>query len=463
MGADVAARRGWWGREAGAVRRGGHGAAHRGGRAARARLVALGAAAALVLGAGPAGAELDDEVARLERAWQGAGFAVKRARPFFLEQGASRSLGAAAGALREAGAGGCATMVVLAVRGADFALALPGGLLPDGRPTGRRPERSLAGMVSVTRCGAERRELAHAAVEMRSMRGAFEVVIAEGAGPPPSAREALLERAVPPSRSLIDPGRARTGEGLEARLRWAEERARRDGAVASERRSIAPSDDGAGRALVPLVPGCHRLELFAEQGLGEPVADVDAELRDATNNRALARDRSDTPDAHLEACVGETTVGLVRYSGAPGRAPLALTDARWPLPSGLPRATARARAGMARAFASRRVPDPGAPPLATLVGTSGTTYAHLELEAGSCYVAAVAVAQGEPRSLGLSVRGPGVLAGDDALHGAEGASAAFCAPHPGRAQVAVEARGSGLAWTLALWRVAAFEPNGVLP
>jgi hypothetical protein len=118
---------------------------------------------------------------------------------------------------------------------------------------------------------------------------------------------------------------------------------------------------------------------------------------------------------------------------------------------------------MARALAARRVPDPAGPPSTMLLGASGTTYAHLELEPGACYVAAAAVAQGESRALGLSVRGPGVLAGDDAVHGAEGASVAFCAPHPGRAQVAVEARGSGLAWALAVWHVAAVAPGGGAP
>ncbi|HEU4410684.1 MAG TPA: hypothetical protein VFS43_35850 [Polyangiaceae bacterium] len=426
------------------------------------------AAAALAVGPSPAAAELDDEALRLERAWRAAGFEVKRGAPLFLEQGATRLLPAglwrAAGPGREEGAGACATVAALAVRGADFSVTLPTDLLPSGRPAGRRAERALAGLVTLTRCGAERQELAHAAVEMRSPRGAVEVLVAEGAGPPPPARDTLLERSVPLPRALVDPGRARTSEGLDARLRWAEERARRDGAAASERREIDPSDDGAGRALVPLSAGCHRLELFAAQGPNESVADVDADVRDAATNRMLARDRSDTPDAHLEACVGEATTALVRFSGAPGRAPLTLLDARWPLPKGLPEAApARARAGMARALAARRVPDPGGPPLATLLGASGATHAHLELEPGGCYVAAVAVAQGEARSLGLAVRGPGFVAGDDALHGADGASAAFCARHPGRAQVTVEARGSGFAWMLALWQVASAPPKGVSP
>lgn len=423
----------------------------------------LGLALAIASGAGPAAAELDDEATRLERAWRGAGFAVRRATPFFLEQGSLRSLG---GVLRREAAtsASCVTLAVLAVRGTDFSLVLPTGILPDGRPAGRRPERALAGLSSTTRCGAERVELLHAAVEMRSTRGTIEVIVAEGVGAPPPARDALLERSVPQARSLIDPGRARTGEGLDARLRWAEDRSRRDGAFASERRAIEPADDGAGRVLVPIVPGCHRLELFAELGSHESVTDVDAELRDATNNRTLARDRSDTPDAHLEACVADPTVALLRYSGAPPNAPLTLLDARWPLPKGLPAVVpARARAGMARALVARRVPDPGVSPLVTLFGASGTTYQYLEIEPGACYVAAVAVAQGESRSLGMAVRGPGLLAGDDAVHGAEGASVAFCAPHAGVAQVAVDARGSALAWALSIWQVASLLPKEGAP
>lgn len=423
---------------------------------------AAGVLAALALGPSSAAAELEDEVVRLERAWRGAGFEVRRPPPLFLEQSSTRLLGAGLG--RASSTAACTTVAILGVRGADFSLTLPGDPLPNGRPAGRRAERSLAGLVTLTRCGAERHELAQAAIEMRSSRGALEVIVAEGAGPPPPAREALLERSVPLPRALVDPGRAKASEGLDTRLRWAEERARRDGATASERREVEPSDDGAGRTLVPLAAGCHRLELFAAQGPNDSVADVDADLRDATTNRVLARDRSDTPDAHLETCVGETTTALLRFSGAPGQAALALLDARWPLPKGLPEAApTRAKAGMARALTTRRVPDPGGPPIATLLGSSGATYAHLELEPGGCYVAAVAVAQGEARSLGLSVRGPGFVAGDDALHGAEGASAAFCAPHPGRAQVTVEARGSGFGWMLALWRVASATPTGGLP
>jgi hypothetical protein len=418
-----------------------------------------GLGAALALGSARA-AELEDEVGRLERSWRSAGFVVRRGAPFHLEQGSSRTLSASLLG-RESAEHPCATVAVLAVRGTDFALTLPADPLPDGRPGGRRAERALAGLASLTRCGAERRELARVAVEMRAPRGTFEVVVAEGAGPPPAAREALPERSVPAHRSLVDPGRARSGEGIDARMRWAEERAKRDGAATTERRAIDPGDDGAGQTLVRLTPGCHRLELFAGQGPNGSVADVDADLRDAATNRVLARDRSDTPDAHLEACFGEPALALLRYGGAPDRAPLSLLDAQWPLPKGLPsKAPARARGGMARALAARRVPDPGAPPIVTMLGASGTTYTHLELEPGACYVGAVSAAQGEPRSLGVSARGPGVLAGDDALHGADGASIAFCAQAPGRAQVAVEARGSGLAWVLALWHVASITPPG---
>jgi hypothetical protein len=43
--------------------------------------------------------------------------------------------------------------------------------------------------------------------------------------------------------------------------------------------------------------GCHRFDVMAELGDGQPGLDVDAELRDADTGQKLARDRGETPDA----------------------------------------------------------------------------------------------------------------------------------------------------------------------
>jgi hypothetical protein len=390
--------------------------------------------------------------------WRQAGLDVRREPPMFVEQGKLRRL-RLSGDEAALDAAGCTTVAVIAPRGVDFVIRLSTG----GGERPGRPERSSAGLVTVVRCGASRGQLASLLLELRSTRAAVEVVVARGTAEAPAPTEALTERVVVPATPVRDPGRAPGQEPLAARAARAEQRARQEGAAASIVDEARASDEGGGRMLVGFREGCHRVELLADLGPGGRVADVDAEIHDGASNALLARDRSDTPDARLELCLGEGQAAVVVFGGAPPGAKVAMIDSRWPVPAGVPAAWApRARAAAAGALMRRRVAVKGSP-LAEGLGVAGGTLVPIELEPGSCYVAAVAAARGELRHLAVATTVDGRATRDDSGASRDGVAMAFCSQRAERAQLRVEARGTGVVWSLAMWRVGPAPTDGPQP
>ena len=416
----------------------------------RERATAAAAAFAILASTRGAVAQAHAPIDRLAEAWRGLGAAVVVDRPRFLNDDETLAV-----ALPELPDGECTTVVLLGARGLGFHVRLGEGR--DDDPNARVP--SEAGALSIERCGATlpRRLL----VTSDSGRGALETIVARSARPLEPLRSILPERTGGSSPTAPEPGLLPAMPLPERRADLAEMRARRDGATIATRATWASGADGNGAAEEVLDPGCHSFQLFAvDPRTANPShrnrLDLDAEMRDASGDRILARDRSDAPDARLELCVGETTRVEVGFAGSPPDAPVLVTHGVWPIPDRLPTVWGSdARGRMAHVLLTRHVRSLPGEPVLLAQGGSGTTPVPLSLEAGACYLALVSVVQGASRAVNLRVRISMHDAFDDRGVDENGAVVAFCAGARTSAFAEIEARGTPLlGWGLALYRVA---------
>ena len=408
-------------------------------------------AAALVALAGErvAGAQLHASAERLADAWRAVGASVVVDRPRFLNDDETIVV-----AMPELPPGECTTLVLFGARGLGFH-ARPAGTGPD-EPSARVP--SEAGALSIERCGEA---LPHRLlVTSDSGRGALEAVVARSSKPLESMRSVLPERTGSTTVNGPEPGLLPPMPPPEKRADVAEARARRDGATVVSRATWLAAPDGSGAAGDTLDPGCHTLHLFAvDPRTASPALrgklDLDAEMRDATGDRILARDRTDAPDARLDLCVGETTRVGVAFVGSPPGAPVLVAHVAWPLPDRLPTAWGNeSRARMAHVLLSRHVRLLLREPVLLAQGGAGSTPVPLSIEPGACYLALVSVVQGASRAVGLRVHVGAHDAFDDRGVDENGAVVAFCAGAHTEGLAEVEAHGTPLlGWGMALYRV----------
>jgi hypothetical protein len=245
----------------------------------------------------------------------------------------------------------------------------------------------------------------------------------------------------------------------EKRADAAETRAKREGARVDARTSFRAGDDGSGEGDVELEPGCHRLEVFGKDPRTDRPGrrfrlDIDADLRDPSEDHVVARDRTEAPDARLEACVGEPTHYTLAFGGAPPGSEVTVTTASWPLPARLPPLWGpQARSKMARVMFTRHVAVPPEDPIYLAQGGSGTTPFPLPVEAGACYVAVVGVTHGHARSLQLRALMGARESSDERGSADEAALTAFCVRAFETVKLEVHARGSAIGYGLAVFRV----------
>jgi hypothetical protein len=397
-------------------------------------------------------AELRETAERVAQAWRERGAYVVVDRTRFLNDDESAPL--ALPPLPELPGAECTTVVLLGARGLGFHANLGRGG-PD-EEAGRIP--SEAGALSFERCGeAMPRRIV---VTADSGRGALELVVARSARGVKPLREILPERASSTHAPSAEPGSLPVLSAPARRAELAEARARRDGATVAPRATWEARAAGTGSGADVLAPGCHVIELLAPDPRatapdGRGKLDLDAEMRDGSGDRVLARDRSDAPDARLSVCVGEDTPIQVAFVGAPPRAPVLEVRWSWPLPARLPSVWgAEGVARMAHVLLTRRAgPLPHAP-AALLQGGSGLTPLAVHVLPGACYVALLAVTQGSARTITLRARVGTRESLDDRGPDENGGVVAFCAEASDAAVVDVEAHGTPLlGWGLALYRV----------
>lgn len=355
-------------------------------------------------------------------------------------------------------AAGCTSIALIGARGLSFRAKLDGASADPLAPELGARASSLAGVVELRRCG-EGSRIRTVTVTSDAGRGALEVIVARAPSGLPPLGAVIPERtggALPP---VPEAGSLPVLPPPEKRAEIAEARAKRDGARIDNRTPFRAGEDGSGEAELALPAGCHRVELFARDPRADRLArrfrlDVDAELRDPANDRVLARDRTEAPDARLEACVGRTTRVNVVFAGAPPNSEITSTLASWPLPERLPSLWGPvARSKMARVMFTRHVAIPADDPVYLGQGSSGTTPFPVPVEVGGCYLAVVALTHGHARSLQIRSIVGARESTDERGAAEEAALSAFCVNAHETARVEVHARGTGVGWGLAVFRV----------
>ena len=417
--------------------------------------VAAGVLVACAAWGDDARADLRQTVARLADAWRAVGAAVVVDTPRFLDDDSDDRRPIVV-LLPELPEGECTTVALLGPRGLGFHVRLQDPV--DDEPEGERIP-SVAGAVVLERCGQSlpRRFV----VASDSGRGAIETVVARSPKALPALRVVLPERSGGTQLPVSEPGSLPPLPPPDRRAEAAEVRERRDGAVVAERQSWLARADGSGTGSETLGPGCHRTRLFAVDprttGRSGRRArlDLDAEMHDASDERLLARDRTDAPDATLDACVAETTQVSVLFAGAPAGSSVLVSDVAWPLPEHLPSLWGSdARRRMAHVLLARHVVSLPADPVQLGQGGYGVTPVPLAILPGACYLAVVALEKEAARSLGLRVHVGTFDAADDRGVDEDGAVVTFCAGARTHALAEVEARGAPvLGWGLALYRL----------
>ena len=351
---------------------------------------------------------------------------------------------------------GCTTVALIGARGISFHAKVSGAT---DDPLSEEVERvsSVAGVLEIGRC--EGAPIEHLVVTSDAGRGAIETIVARSLKLPPALRTLLPERSggvLPPS---AEPGALPPLAVPAKRADVAEGRARREGAQVIARDNWRAGADGNGEGHLTLAAGCHRVEIFASDPRAEHAGrrfrlDIDAELRDEEDDTMLGRDRTDAPDARIDACVGKETAAALVFSGSPPSQPVLATHASWAIPEHIPWTWGpEARGKMAGAMLARHVASPPEEPIVMVQGASGATSVPIGVEPGACYLAVAAVTHGRARGLGLRAVTGGREASDERGVNDESGAVAFCVRDRARARVEVEARGTALSWGLAVFRI----------
>jgi hypothetical protein len=290
---------------------------------------------------------------------------------------------------------------------------------------------------------------------MTSARGAIEIIVARS-DEAIAVAAAIVGRDVGPTAPRGDPGPPLLPGPLAERRRRADERARAEGATNVLAIEAKAGPAGAGEVGLRLPAGCHRLDAMAELTVSPaglvPAIDLDVELRDGTSSEPVARDRGETPDARVEACVAETTELTLSFHGAPAHARVVIHDAVWPMPAWIPsRWGSRARAALAMTARRRSVKALGRGPMVEALGAQGSTTVPVAVEPGRCYFAAFALMRGHSRGLRLSAAAGARSSAEEVPPGSEAAGVTFCAEERSQARLSVDVPGSGVWWVLSVW------------
>ncbi len=341
----------------------------------------------------------------------------------------------------------CTSVALIGARGLSFHVTLG-----DSDDAGK--VSSAAGALEIVACDGP--AVDRLRVVSDAGRGALEFVVSFSNAPLPSLRDVLPERSQGAASSSGEAGPLPALAPAVKRAEASELRARRDGAQTVTRSSLNAGRDGSGTARIDVDAGCHRFELAASEAKKHGRVDLDAEISNAKDDSLLARDRGDAADARLDLCVGVPTALRLTFVGAAPDEPILVAHASWTLPTSFGREwSSETRARMTSAFVSHRVPSPAAGPVLVALGGAGQTSTFAQIEPGACYVASVALSHGVVRSMRIRAR-VGENESSEERPPQDGASlVAFCARDRDTAEIDVDARGTSVSWTLALFRVVA--------
>lgn len=354
--------------------------------------------------------------------------------------------------------GGCTHVALIGARGLSFRARLSDTNGDPLAPEIGARASSLAGVIELRRCGSSR-PVRQVVVTSDAGRGALEVVLAHAPSALPALASVIPERTGGVLPQVPEAGPLPVLQDPERRADVAEARAKREGARIDARTPMRSGEDGSGDGELQLPAGCHRVEVFARDPRASAVGrrlglDLDAELRDPTSDRVLARDRTEAPDARLEACLGRPAKVSVVFAGAPADSDVTSTLASWPLPERLPTLWGSgARGRMARVMFMRHVAVPSDDAVLLGQGGAGMTPIPVPVEIGACYVAVLALTHGHARKLEIRTVVGARESSDERGAAEEGALSAFCVKADDAARVEINARGTGVGWGLAVFRM----------
>jgi hypothetical protein len=418
------------------------------------RAVALALAFCAIAASPRLGANLASDSDALLEAWRKQGDVV-RLEPRFHERGELEPLVLPA-AWVDPKQPGCTSVAVLATPGNHFTLRFWAGPRSPEWFGRQWPTPSVAGAAQIVRCGPRKAILAHLALQMRSPRGVVEVVVGKWKKPLPDLRRVLPRRN--PGPAVVTPvstPRARSAP-LTERVEALKREVHRQGAVSTGRAELAASTEGTASDVVELEAGCHRFDILGQDASdpSQATADIDAELL-ALDGAVLSEDRGDNADATLKLCTGEPSRLRLRYGGAVPESRVTVLHARWELPAAVPASWGpEARGRLSDALREYDLDQLTGRPVYASLGVQGVTQLPLEVEPGTCYVAAVGVVQGRAQGLSIAVQAGSQQAQNYANTDTGSTAVAFCSTDADRALVEIEGRGSVLAWVLAVWQAA---------
>lgn len=402
-------------------------------------------------GAESARAELADDVAAIGRAWHVGGSV--RVAPARVMQRAERRPVLLSALETSAETADCVSVAIVGAPSATFVARVTGDKASHLSPAdSQRP--SVAGVVDLEFCGADKALLGSLEVEMRSPRAIVQAIIVRGASRARPVREVLPRRDPAMVAAPESAGPMPASAPLSVRTGAAERRYRRESADDVGRRLVRADDAGSGDFLLALAEGCHRLDLFGAGAAGEAAVpvDVDAEVSFPDTGEVLSSDRSDSADATASFCLGAASAVRVRFAGAAPRSSVLVLHGRWSLPRGLPTYWGAAtRAHMAEALRERRVKAPVEAPVYSSIGVAGVTALPVQTEPGACYQVVAAVMDGHA-SLSLAATAGDRTSENRSPDDGDGAALAFCAGGADHALVEVEAQGPRVVWLLGVWQ-----------
>ncbi len=427
-------------------------------------VVVASVALVVTLVAPAASADLRDLGARANDQWKASGAAVAAVPTRFIYDSETIAI-----SLPPLAAQRCTTVALIGARGLSFHAKFGGATdaqeEEEGPPDAAKARgASVAGLLELSHCDAAKSPNAalnrdRLIITSDAGRGAIEVVVARSKAVLPPLRTIFPERTGGLIPASPEPGILPPLPAQNRRADGAEARAKNEGGTVLPRQSWRAAEDGSGAGEIELDPGCHRLEIFGTDPRTANSArkfrlDIDAELRDADEDVILARDRTEAPDGHLEACVGGTTLGGVAFAGAVPGGNVIVTHSSWAIPSHLPLLWGSGpKAKMAAAILARSVIPPRDEPIFVAQGSAGLTPIVVSVEPGACYLVVVGVAHGNPRGLGVRAIVGSVEASDDRGVNDDSGAVAFCARDHDHARLEVDARGTSIAWGLGLYRV----------
>lgn len=392
--------------------------------------------------------ELGQQLAALQQRWATQGIVRVRA-PVLLERGARYPVPFPVGAL-SGDSRGCATAVLLGAVNVSFIAQFSdqGSALVDTN----WPVPSAAGVAQVTRCGAEKAQLAQLQIHMRSRRGVIEVLTFESQHAPEEVTTFLRGRDAGSSspaphigpRPFLAPRSTR----IAHLHRWAME----FGIASWTEYTVLGDDTGRGDHLLNLAEGCHWLFFLAPQDK-QATPDLDALLSDLVRGEVHAGDDEQSSDARLFHCTGQSTRVRASFSGANPNTEILLAHAERPLPSGLPLVWGgEARAKVAQTLHLADAPWPSNQPIFAALGVRGETALPLDVAPNACYLVVAVPLRGESRRLGLRLDVESVKRDAQAMRPQGGAALSFCSEQTTRARLWVHSVGTSVTWLCAMWK-----------